>query len=160
MSPRGILGVGIFPRQRTAEAVRGRLIELGKAIVGLYVNPVAVVAAGRSLTGRWVRSDRRSEEQGVEAGSPVTQLAVWAVRRASLRRPHPPSASGDQRPRPLLDRACGFVGGVVSHGLVDLVREPAFEAADGLAGGLALGAFALVVGPALGRGAGLVMAMM
>jgi len=39
-------------------------------------NPWAGAGGGRSLAGRRGRSDRRGEERGVEAGSPVTQLAV------------------------------------------------------------------------------------
>jgi hypothetical protein len=51
---------------------------------------------------------------------------------------------------------CDVGGGeVVEHGAVDQVGEASFEAAQGFSVGLALGAFAQVVGAAFGVGADL-----
>src|SRR3712207_5678598 len=108
--------------------------------VGLYVQP----GSGPTLeaaVGVGVRLERRA---GFGTGSPVTQLAE-AVEPCSVCRPHVHRLSGG-------DGQGEWSGGglVGAQGAVDDVGEPALEAAQRLAAGLAFGAFALVVGPALG----------
>jgi hypothetical protein len=112
--------------------------------------------------------ERRSEEQGVEAGSSPTQLAVRQSVVPLLRQPHPPplrTVSGrvapcatvwaiPERREPGGDAESGgslrSVGEVAAQRAVDQVREPSFEAAEGFAAGFAFGSFALVVGAAFG----------
>ena len=116
--------------------------------------------------------ERRSEEQGVEAGSSATQLAVRQSVVPLLRQLHPPRLgrscacfrAGSRRVRRfgLPPRAAGSGGDAESGGslrsvgeigaqrAVDQVRQASFEAAEGFAAGFAFGSFALVVGAAFG----------
>ena len=102
--------------------------------------------------------ERRSEEQGVEAGSSATQLAVRQSVVPLLRQPHPPSSRDGTvlvfgPGRAVCDglgypRAAGSggdpesggwlcsVGEIGAQRAVDQVRQPSFEAAEGFAAGL------------------------
>ena len=114
--------------------------------------------------------ERRSEEQGIEAGSSATQLAARQSVVPLLRQPHPPlsgrncfrarvapcatvwatpgaaGSGGDAESGGLL-RSVGEVG---AQRAVDQVREPSFEATEGFPAGFSFGSFAPVVGAAFG----------
>src|SRR5215217_4852625 len=112
--------------------------------------------------------ERRSEEQGVEAGSSATQLAVRQSVVPLLRQPHPPPSKDGTvfgPGRAVCDglgypRAVGSGGDAESGGslrsvgeigaqrAVDQVRQPSFEAAEGFPAGFAFGSFAPGVGAA------------